>query len=410
MRNVKKDGRRGDAGQILIPVALMSIILLAMVGLALDVGRIFITKAELSRSVDAAALAAVLDLPDTVQSESRVADYMAENDPGATFSTVTNTADRQIRVTASKSVGMTFLSLIGINEFSVNSTAVAGFGSVPVDVYLAIDATGSMGASPCNSADNNSGCPIKEAKDAATAFVDSLLGNSTGSGYTQVGAGAFRGCYNPPRSYSRCVDNSGSDSMVTDLSSVSSVLNAGIGNIAALGRTGTNLCLGMRMGRDIIFGPNGQTEENTTRFLIILSDGDNTYNSTSYGQGEPPTECRPTSPWQSDGNVSSSCSGAQTRERQLDLKTKTIADGIKGQNVEIYVVGFGACGSGNTNLCSTGLIGGTSHDNTADRNLLKCIASSTSGTNDHYFEVPNASDLPTIFTTIAQQIAHRLIE
>jgi hypothetical protein len=55
------------------------------------------------------------------------------------------------------------------------------------------------------------------------------------------------------------------------------------------------------------------------------------------------------------------------------------------------------------------MIGGTAGDTTADRNLLKCIA--TQGTaNSHYFEVPSATDLPDVFGQIARQIAFRLIE
>ena len=54
-------------------------------------------------------------------------------------------------------------------------------------------------------------------------------------------------------------------------------------------------------------------------------------------------------------------------------------------------------------------IGNNDSDNTADRRLLKCIASSTAGTNDHYFEVPSAGDLPDVFSQIAREIAFRLI-
>jgi hypothetical protein len=42
--------------------------------------------------------------------------------------------------------------------------------------------------------------------------------------------------------------------------------------------------------------------------------------------------------------------------------------------------------------------------------LLKCIASSTPGTNDHYYETSTSAELPAIFTAIAQAIAFRLIE
>lgn len=402
---------RTDQGQILMAVALMMVILIAMVGLALDVGRIFIMKAELSRAVDAAALAGSLDLPDAAQTRARVSEYMAENKPSASSSVVLNAAARQLRVSASEDVKMIFLALLGFDKVSVDATAVAGFGAFPLDVYLAIDATGSMGASPCNSSDSNPGCPIKEAKDAAMAFADTLLGDSIGSGYAQVGAGAFRGCYEPPRNYSVCVDASGPDSMVTDLTSSKATLNSGIANIGARGGTGTNICLGMHKGEQILFGANGQTAGNTLRYIVILTDGDNTYNQNSYGQGQPPNDCRPNaSPWSSDGYVGSSCRPAQMRERQLDVKTMAIAERLKSQAVEIYVVSFGTCGSADSSLCKPNMIGRPSHDNAADRNLLKCIASSSLSTNDHYFEVPTASDLSAVFTSIAQQIAHRLIE
>ena len=38
-------------------VALMAVVLIAMVGLAIDVGRLMVAKAQLARAVDAAALA-----------------------------------------------------------------------------------------------------------------------------------------------------------------------------------------------------------------------------------------------------------------------------------------------------------------------------------------------------------------
>jgi hypothetical protein len=45
-----------------------------------------------------------------------------------------------------------------------------------------------------------------------------------------------------------------------------------------------------------------------------------------------------------------------------------------------------------------------------DQKLNKCIASSTAGTNDHYFRATTATELPAIFQQIAQQIAFRLIK
>lgn len=409
--------REGERGQILPMMALLMAVLMAMVGLAIDVGRIMVAKAELVRAVDSAALAGTLMLPDLDLAEQEVYIYMAENEPAANVDVVGSSQERRVEVEASRTVSFLFVDVLNVMpgidvvpDVTVNARAVAGFGVLPLDVYTAIDATGSMGASPCNSAQNNSGCPIKEAKDAAHLFVDTLLDDSSGASDTQVGVGPFRGCYRPPRNYSRCVPVG---QMVADLTSNKGLLNGKIQDINSRGGTGTNLCWGMLKGQEILFGANGQTASSTLKILVLLSDGDNTYNKRSYSssQNSPPPECRPwTSPWRSDKYVGSACRSAQTRERQLDILTRDMAEELKSQGVEIYVVGFGPCGSPNDNLCSNGMIGGGAHDNTADRNLLKCSASSSQGTNDHYFEVPTATDLPDVFEQIARQLAFRLIE
>ena len=83
---------------------------------------------------------------------------------------------QQVGVTATKTINTIFMRMFGIGSVEVSNDALAGFGIVPVDAVMSIDATGSMGANPpCNASDNNSGCPIWEAKNAATAFTNTLL-------------------------------------------------------------------------------------------------------------------------------------------------------------------------------------------------------------------------------------------
>jgi hypothetical protein len=292
---------------------------------------------------------------------------------------------------------------------------IAGFGAaagldfdlIPVDTAVMVDATGSMGANPpCNNNQNNAGCPILEAKNAAGDFADILLaGNNT---RRQVGYAPYRGCYRPPVTNSACV----SATSIIGLTTNSTVVQAGISSTTAVGGTGTNVCLALHAARQILEGPGAQTDPATERFVVILTDGDNTYNAASFGGGAPPTECRPNNANQSDPNTGTGCLDAQTRERELDVKTRVMADDLRSNGREIYVVGFGVCGSASnqipTNAYCTG-IGNNNHDNTADRRLLKCIASSSPGTNDHYFEVPHASDLPEVFELIAYQIANRAL-
>jgi hypothetical protein len=405
-----------ERGQVLVITALLAVVLIGFMGLAIDIGRVWVAKARLSRSVDAAALAGALELPDLTSdgdgdgdtAQSKVLEYLNANEPDAYLAgPPTSPGAREVRVDASLDVESIFLRVIpGIpDSITISSQAAAGFGEVPLDSVLAIDATGSMGDPPCNSSQSNSGCPIKEAKDAARNFVGILLGNTGPGNDTQVGVNSFRGCYNPPRLNSNCVPATS----ILDLSSNWPALQAGIGNLSAVGGSGTNVCLGLMKAGQVLLGTGSNPNPDALRFIVILTDGDNNYNgSAAFGQGEPPDQCRPnTSPSGSDS--SPACGSAQTRERQLDVKTQQMADLLKAQGAEIFVVGFGVCGSANNNTCNTSMIGGTAGDTTADRNLLKCIA--TQGTaNSHYFEVPSATDLPDVFGQIARQIAFRLIE
>jgi hypothetical protein len=405
----------GERGQVLPMAALFIVILVAAVGLTIDVGRVFATRAELMRAVDAAALAGTLELPDLEAAQDKVYEYMAENEPDASVEAPISPEERQVEVHGTKSVPVVFLRVFGFTSVEVEASATAGFGVLAVDTVLSIDRTISMGMSPCNWQDNNPGCPIWEAKNAATAFVDVLLSDTVGASETLVGVVPYSNCYKPPRyppwPYSAyCVPAS----MVVNLSNDKDLVQDAIGDITSNGST--NVCLGLYKADEVIFGEGHHTVTNTLRIAVLLSDGQNYYTGDSYGDGQPPQECRPdTNPSQSDPHTGesppgSTCYDAQPRQRELDEKTKQLADTMKGNNVEIFVVGFGVCGTPNDDLCDPDMIGSSSHDNDANRNLLKCLASSTEGTNDHYFEVPSAEDLPGVFTNIARLIGFRLIK
>lgn len=422
---MKRRNLNSERGQVLPLMILACATLIAIAGIAIDFGRIMVAKAELTRAVDGAALAGTLELPDLDAAEDTVALYMAENDPTAVVEVTNSPAERQVEVRARKTVDVWFIDVLNVvpgfdvlPDATVRSRAVAGFGLQPVDVHLAIDGTGSMGVG-CNGSQSNGGCPIKEAKDAASTFVNTLMSDNPAASVTQVSVALYRGCYNPPRTNSYCVSVS---NMTQDLTSNKTALLSKISQMSSQGGSGTNNCWGLLKGQEFLFGPNGQTASNTLKILVILTDGDNTYNDVSYSasQSSPPSDCRPwVSPNVSDNYVGSNChdvngsyssSSGQGRERQLDILTYDKAQELKSQGVEIYVVALGACGNSDNNLCNTGMIGTTTHDNTADRNLGKCIASSTAGGNDHFYNVDSATELPGVFENIAQQIGFRLIE
>jgi len=213
--------------------------------------------------------------------------------------------------------------------------------------------------------------------------------------------------------------------MITNLTGNATTIKAGINTIRAIGATGqpsggsgTNICLALRKGESVLFGAGSHTEPNTLRSLVILSDGDNVYNATVVNQGSPQSPespCRPSSPSTPDGDLSPNCrTDTQTQEGRVDTLSMAMATTLKAQGVEIYVVAFDMCGGlANATVASTSYcnnIGNGNADSTADQRLLKCIASSTAGTNNHFFNAPSAADLPQVFEDIANAIAFRLIE
>ncbi len=416
-------GVQNERAQILPIMALLLIVFIGLMGIAIDVGRIFIARTELSRAVDAAALAGVVELPNITNAHTKAATYITQNQSDASISFPITTDQYQIKIAGQRSVPMFFMGMFGFGSVAIHANATAGYGIVPLDVAMSLDATGSM-HSGCNSTETNTGgvCPIYEAKGAAKSFVNALLSGGAGSGNTIIGANAYRGCFNPPRAQAACVTNS----MTTNLSSNATTLTNGITNIYAIGGpgqatsgSGTNVCLGLKKANDVIMGPGHHTAPNTLRFIVILTDGDNVYNAGVSNQTSPQSPdapCRPSSPTTADGDLTSNCrSDTQTQEAKLDALTKAEADALKAANVEIYIVAFSVCGGIDTSLLtnpcnSIGSSGASYPDSTQDHRLLKCIATNTPGTNDHYFETATASALPGIFNRIAQAIAFRLVE
>jgi Flp pilus assembly protein TadG len=424
---------RSERGQVLPFMGLLILVIIGLCGLSADVGKILIARAQLGRTADAAALAGVLQMPNIAKASSSAQAFATANDPGASVTVYPDVSEQQVRVVAKRTVNTVFMRVFGIKTFTVANEATAGAGSPPLDAMLAIDATSSMSSSPCKSASDSStpGCPIAEAKSAAKTFVNALLPSSG----TTVGEISYRGCYQPPITNSACINTN----TLGALTSSASTLNSKIDSITAPGGSGTNVCIGLyEAGVNLLPPASGaHTDSNTQRYLIVLSDGDSNWNKISYqaSPAAPPTACAPTS---SGSPSSTACpvsplsqcsptsndsgSGVGPHERQLDMLTVTQANALKAQGVEIYVVGLGVAGTANNDNASSysgdycklvssgGKIGNSDADSIADQRLLKCIASSTSGTNDHYYTTADPTQLSHIFGVIAQSIAFRLVK
>ena len=133
--------KEGEKGQSIIMLALAVVVLLAFVGLAIDVGLLYGRRIQLSRAVDAAALAGVVE-PTLPLAQVRANQFVRANgfDPdeanvAAALGGGGGTgASRMLTVTAQLPINTMFLHLVGIGTVEVPAMAVATFNS-PVELY-----------------------------------------------------------------------------------------------------------------------------------------------------------------------------------------------------------------------------------------------------------------------------------
>src|SRR6185436_14811160 len=167
--------RSGQDGFALMYMAAALTLFCLVTGLAVDTGRAYVVKAQLTKAVDGAALAAARNL-NTGNPRNEAAKIFSANFPVGYFGTtsVTPTSDASfftstvvpstginiVTVTATAVLPTTFMRLGGFNEVNVSSTGEAQRRLV--DLSLVLDVSGSIGAQ------------WGAVRDAARAFVNSF--------------------------------------------------------------------------------------------------------------------------------------------------------------------------------------------------------------------------------------------
>ncbi len=174
------------------------VVLLGIVGLAIDLGRIYVAMGSLRRAVDAASLGAASQFregrginemtsmatqimnmnginPDTIIVED-CPHAVIPNDPVLCVTP----RHKYVRVTASDIVPMTFLRVININQITLSSNAISEAASL--DVVLVIDISESMAQTADGNQADPSQCnatqscqPFEKVRSAANTFVDRIL-------------------------------------------------------------------------------------------------------------------------------------------------------------------------------------------------------------------------------------------
>jgi Flp pilus assembly protein TadG len=160
---------RGESGAVMVIVAGGMVILLGMAGLALDSGRAFIARSELSRAVDAGVLAGARALRTGEGAARRQALAVARANGVSDDDSLTRIAvsfgvtpegDNTVTLAASRPMRTSLMRLLGRRWVDVGSTATAVVP--PVDLVFVVDQSGSLGSAGA----------WDDLQDAARRFVD----------------------------------------------------------------------------------------------------------------------------------------------------------------------------------------------------------------------------------------------
>jgi Flp pilus assembly protein TadG len=167
-------------GAFLVIFALVLLVLLGFTALGIEAGRWYLVRAELSKSVDAAALAAAKNISNpTVDAKTLAEEFGFENfkagylgTPGLGVGEVQFSAhplgSDTFQVTGNVNAPVGLARLFGIDQVPVVAVAAAQEATKKkTEIMLVLDRTGSMG---------NPGYKLRDLKSAATSFVENFRG------------------------------------------------------------------------------------------------------------------------------------------------------------------------------------------------------------------------------------------
>lgn len=380
--------RRDEKGSIAIMFAICSVVLVLIMGAAIDYARISRTYVELQNAADAALLSVAHTAKDSDDIDSlkqQASDYMKTMLPDGFEFQITSLSKvgSTLNMTTTGAVPASLTAVIGYDDLEAKADSSVYWGTGKVEVILALDNTGSMGSHGRMAA----------LKDAAKALLDELSGSE--AGLAKVGIVPFDVYVRVPTSYKSaswfttlnwyvswfwngCITDrdqpydiddtavtsnstkypgalcSGSSlSEIAPLTDDFTSLSTMIDGMTPAGNT--NITIGLAWSLALLSPQAPYTEaepfgtENLTKYVVLITDGDNTEN-------------RWTS-WTSS----------------INARTKLACESIKDADVTLYTVRLQ---DGNESL------------------LSDCATSSST-----YFDVENVDDLVPTFKAIGEQIS-----
>jgi Flp pilus assembly protein TadG len=183
---------RDECGAVLLKVTIALLPLLSVVGVALDLGHVLLAKQKLTNAIDAAAIA-VGRHPELAEVEDVTA--LAQSFVQAHFPTKSAVGDlvgftvaattKQVDVTATARVTLTFLPILGYNSIDVTVSSMVLRQLRKIELAMVLDNSGSM-----------AGSRMTALKSSANALVGALFGSETTSEFVKIGLVPFTGAVN----------------------------------------------------------------------------------------------------------------------------------------------------------------------------------------------------------------------
>ncbi len=128
----KRIRRRGESGQALIMFVLGLAVFLGMVAMTIDVGLILHERRQLQNTADSAALAGVVELPQsTVLAESKAQEWAANNgiDLAGGDEIDITTSETSVTVQVTRETSFVFGRVLGLTTVDVSASATARVGA-----------------------------------------------------------------------------------------------------------------------------------------------------------------------------------------------------------------------------------------------------------------------------------------
>ena len=225
-------GGRSESGNIALMFGLTSVILVGLVGTAIDTSRAVHAGNRTAAALDAAALAAAKalntqDLTDAAIRQIAQATFDANtknNKDGTTFDGLTMSVNRDagsVQLSINVQVETTFTKVLNFDKIDVARSVTAVYKMKDVELSMMLDVSGSM-----------SGQKIADLRLAATDVVDILIPENS-NGKSKIGIAPYSTSVNAG-AYANIVTNGNSQGCVSERSGAAAFTDASPGSYSVL--------------------------------------------------------------------------------------------------------------------------------------------------------------------------------